>query len=141
MKLRPALAALPVLLAVLPAAASQRLFGFEMDKTFSGETFDGIYDDGAFFSETYFEDGSIRYHDIDGADSGQWSIESDTFCTFYENAQGACFFVERDGDNCFTFYEAVEGPDGSAKPNDSWTSRAWNRDADSTCTTPPGAEI
>jgi hypothetical protein len=60
--------------AVAPAPAAiagERMFGFEMEKVFSGQTFDGIYDDGAFFSETYFEDGSIRYHDVGGADSGQ----------------------------------------------------------------------
>lgn len=125
----------------LTAAAAERMFGFEMERAFSGHTFDGIYDDGAFFSETYFEDGSIRYHDIDGADSGQWTVEGDTFCTFYEGAQGACFFVEREGANCFTFYEAVEGNDGSLSPSRTWTSRAWNRKSGSTCTTPPGAEI
>lgn len=141
MKLRPLLGAAALLLAASSAGASERMFGFEMEKTFAGFTFDGIYDDGAFFSETYFEDGSIRYHDVDGADSGQWSIEGDTFCTFYEGAQGACFFVERDGENCFTFYEAVEGEGGAPKASDTWTSRAWNRESDSTCETPPGAEI
>ncbi|HET7717228.1 MAG TPA: hypothetical protein VFK86_16515 [Bauldia sp.] len=137
----PGIAVLAALLAAPSAEAGQRLFGFELEKTFSGHTFDGIYDDGAFFSETYFEDGSIRYHDVDGADSGQWSIEGDTFCTFYESAQGACFFVERDGENCFTFFEAVEGAGGTLSPKDTWTSRAWNRESASTCTTPPGAEI
>jgi hypothetical protein len=128
--------------AVAPgASAGERMFGFELEKAFAGYTFDGIYDDGAFFSETYYEDGSIRYHDVNGADSGEWSIEGDTFCTFYEASQGACFFVERDGENCFTFFEAVEGDGGGLKPNDTWTSRAWNREAESTCTTPPGAEI
>ena len=29
-------------------------------------TLDGIYDDGTFFTETYFDDGSIRYHDASG---------------------------------------------------------------------------
>lgn len=142
MKLVASLAsAVLMLLAPPPVAAAERMFGFEMEKTFSGYTFDGIYDDGSFFSETYFEDGSIRYHDVDGADSGQWSVEGDTFCTFYEGSQGACFFVEREGENCFTFYEAVEGDDGSLTPSEMWTSRAWNRKSDSTCQTPPGAEI
>ena len=78
---------------------------------------------------------------LDGADSGQWSVEGDTFCTFYEGSQGACFFVERDGGNCFTFYEAVESEGGSLRPSTTWTSRAWNRESDSTCVSPPGAEI
>jgi len=141
MKSATTLAVLALVSLVPAVEAGQRLFGFEIEKTFSGFTFDGIYDDGAFFSETYFEDGSIRYHDVDGADSGQWSVEGDTFCTFYEAAQGACFFVERDGENCFTFYEAVEETAGKLVPNDTWTSRAWNRDSDSTCPSPPGAEI
>jgi hypothetical protein len=123
------------------ALAGERMFGFEMEKTFSGQTLDGIYDNGSFFSETYFEDGSIRYHDVDGADSGQWSVEDDTFCTFYESSPGACFFVERDGANCFTFFQALEGEDGSLVPDSAWTSRGWQRGADSTCDTPPGAEV
>jgi hypothetical protein len=137
------LAVLAVALVSLPdaGAAGERLFGFEMAKAFSGITLDGIYDDGSFFSETYFEDGSIRYHDVHGADSGQWSVEGDTFCTFYDSQQGACFFVEKDGDNCFSFYEAVEGADGKLEPNETWTSRGWNRQADPTCPTPPEAEI
>lgn len=134
-------AALAMLAGPSAAAAGQRMFGFEMEKAFSGQTLDGIYDNGKFFSETYFEDGSIRYHDVDGADSGQWSVEDDTFCTFYEGAQGACFFVERDGENCFTFFEAVDDGKGGLVQSDAWTSRGWNRAADATCTTPPGAEI
>jgi hypothetical protein len=141
MKLPAVAFALSVFCAVPGAEAGQRLFGFELEKTFSGFTYDGIYDDGAFFSETYFEDGSLRYHDVKGADSGQWSIEGDTFCTFYESADGACFYVERDGENCFTFYESVEGAGGATRPSETWTSRAWNRESDSTCPVPPGAEI
>jgi len=132
-----------IALAALPASAvaGERMFGFEMEKTFSGQTLDGIYENGSFFSETYFEDGSIRYHDVQGADSGAWSVEDDTFCTFYEGAAGACFFVERDGDNCFTFFQAVEGEGGAMAPSRTWTSRGWRRGAESTCDTPPGAEI
>jgi hypothetical protein len=141
MKLLATLALFPLLLAMPAEAAAERMFGFEMEKAFSGFTFDGIYDNGSFFSETYFEDGSIRYHDVNGADSGQWSVEGDTFCTFYEGSEGACFFVERDGANCYTFYEAVEGEGGGLSASDAWTSRAWNREGDSTCQTPPGAEI
>ena len=130
------------LAALSPAfAGGARMSGAEIGATFRGITLDGIYDDGAFFSETYFEDGTIRYHDVDGADSGEWSVEGDTFCTFYEGQTGACFFVEREGDNCFTFFEAVEGGTDRLAPAEAWTSRGWNRDADPTCETPPGAEI
>ena len=141
MSLRAAMMILALVAATPPAAAGERMFGFEMEKTFSGQTLDGIYENGSFFSETYFEDGSIRYHDVQGADSGEWSVEEDTFCTFYEAASGACFFVERDGDNCFTFFQAVAGDGGKMVPSADWTSRGWRRGEDSTCDTPPGAEI
>ncbi len=141
MNLRTPATILALLIAPAAALAGERMFGFEMEKTFSGRTLDGVYENGSFFSETYFEDGSIRYHDIEGADSGQWAVEDDTFCTFYESAAGACFFVERDGENCFTFYQALEGDGGRLVPDTEWTSRGWRRGADSTCDTPPGAEI
>ena len=141
MKLVTSLVVLAAVGGAGPSLAGERMFGFEMEKAFAGQTLDGIYDNGSFFSETYFEDGSIRYHDIQGADSGQWSVEDDTFCTFYESSSGACFVVERDGENCFTFFQALEGDDGRPVPDTTWTSRGWRRGADSTCDTPPGAEV
>lgn len=113
----------------------------EMRLAFEGITLDGIYHDGLFFSETYFENGLIRYHDVQGADSGEWTVEDDTFCTFYESQTGACFFVVRDGENCFSFYEAIEDDRGRLSPAADWTSRGWNRAMDPTCTTPPAASI
>jgi hypothetical protein len=113
----------------------------EMRLAFEGITLDGVYKDGLFFSETYFEDGLIRYHDVQGADSGEWTVEDDTFCTFYENQTGACFFVVRDGENCFSFFEAVEDERGGVFPADDWTSRGWNREMDPTCSSPPEAEV
>ena len=90
--------------------------------------------------DLFKDDGSIRYHDVNGSDSGEWSVKDDTFCTFYESQQGACFFVERDGKNCFTFFEA-RGDQNGPPPPSTWTSRGWNRESKSTCPTPPGAEI
>jgi len=119
----------------------KRMLGSEIRLALTGITLDGVYSDNLFFSETYFEDGLIRYHDINGADTGEWTIEDDTFCTFYESLSGACFFVERDGDNCFTFFEAIEDDKGVLHPAAEWTSRGWNRDEESTCPTPPEAEI
>lgn len=117
------------------------MVGFEIRAAFEGITLDGIYNDGQFFSETYFDDGSIRYHDVEGADSGNWAVEDDKFCTFYENLLGACFFVYRDGSNCYTFYEEVEEGENAGQPSPDWTSRGWDRAADSTCPTAPAAEI
>lgn len=134
--------ALAALVVACPmAAAGERLAGSAIEATFKGMTLDGIYDDGAFFSETYFDDGSIRYHDDQGADSGEWSVKGDTFCTFYEGQDGACFFVERDGTNCFTFFEATEDTSKNLTPRETWTSRGWDRKAEATCPSPPEVRI
>ena len=63
----------------------------EITATFSGMTLDGTYLDGTFFTETYHDDGSIRYWDAVGADSGEWEVKDGQFCTFYDSQQGACF--------------------------------------------------
>jgi hypothetical protein len=130
-----------LLAATLPAAAGERMRAADIAKTFEGMTLDGIYENGAFFTETYNDDGSIRYHDSNGADSGKWSVENDQFCTFYSGQQGACFFVQRDGANCFSFFEESQAKDHKGEPADHWTSRGWSRDAASTCPEAPGAEI
>ncbi len=132
------LAAIAGLVVASPGLAGERLQSFDIAKTFSGMTLDGIYHDGSFFSETYGDDGRIRYHDSNGADSGRWSVRGDRFCTFYRVQQGACFVVERDGANCFTFYEADRG---SEAPVDEWTSRGWRRGAASTCPKAPEVVI
>ena len=123
------------------AIAGTRLTGAEIDHAMRGITLDGIYKDGTFFSETYNDDGSIRYHDDEGSDSGDWSVKDNTFCTFYDSQEGACFFVERDGTNCFTFFKAVTGDDGTVSPSPDWTSRGWSREHASTCPKPPEAAI
>jgi len=128
-------------LAAAPAAAGGPLHGFEIRRAFSGITLDGIYRGGAFFSETYNEDGTIRYHDADGADSGQWSVKGDTFCTFYDRQPGACFYVLSHGDNCFTFHQSAEDKTGRQGPSEDWASEGWNRDRPATCEKRPEAEI
>src|SRR5438309_11554209 len=95
------------LFALAPALADDRLHGFEIRRAFRGITLDGIYRGGGVFSETYNEDGTIRYHDAKGADSGQWSVKGDTFCTYYDRQPGACFYVLGHGENCFTFHQSV----------------------------------
>ena len=88
-----------------PALAGQTMTEAEITATFTGMTLDGTYLDGTYFTETYHDDGTIRYWDAVGADSGEWEVKDGQFCTFYDSQQGACFSVERDGANCFTFYE------------------------------------
>jgi hypothetical protein len=133
---RVAIAAALILLAGA-ADAGQRMLGFEMRQAFRGITLDGVYGDGTFFTETYVADGTIEYRDAEGADTGKWSISGETFCTFYERRAGACFFVQRDGANCFSFYEATD-TGGATKV---WTSRGWNRASHATCPEAPGAEV
>ena len=131
-----------MILSVSPAAvAGYTMAAPEIEAALRGITLDGTYYDGSFFSETYFDDGSIRYHDALGADSGDWSVRGDMFCTFYDALQGSCFFVVREGENCFTFFEPERGPDGEIVPRESWTSRGWNREHQATCNKPPEAVI
>ncbi|WP_336800897.1 hypothetical protein [Kaistia sp. MMO-174] len=125
------------LAAPLSATAGQRVPAAEIEGLFSGVTLDGIYNNGAFFSESYNIDGTIRYHDMDGSDSGQWSVRDGKFCTFYDSQEGACFFVERDGGNCFTFFAPEESGGPNAGPAKDWTSRGWDRRKPSTCKTAP----
>jgi hypothetical protein len=128
-------------LVALPAGAGERMKAAEIDKAFRGMTLDGVYSNGSFFTEVYNPDGSIRYHDATAADSGAWSVKNDMFCTFYEGKQGACFFVEREGANCFSFYEEDAASGGGGQARKQWTSRGWNRAEKSTCAEPVGATI
>jgi hypothetical protein len=129
------------LLAAPPVTAGERVAEGDIANLLSGVTLDGIYNNGAFFTETYNTDGSVRYHDVDGSDSGQWSVRDGKFCTFYESQEGACFFVERDGDNCFTFYVPDDKGGPNAGPAKDWTSRGWDRNKPSTCPTAPEIQL
>lgn len=130
--------ALLAIIAAAPAAGSPMTAG-EIERTFSGVTLDGVYLDGNYFTETYHEDGTIRYWDAVSADSGEWAVQADQFCTFYEGQEGACFTVERDGANCFTFYEK-DAKTGMIDPK-KWTSRGWNRAHNNTCPEAPAAKL
>ena len=82
--------------------------GPDIEATFGGVTLDGIYFNGTYFTEAYHDDGTIRYWDAVAADSGEWSVQDGQFCTFYEGQEGACFTVERDGDQLLHLLR--EGP-------------------------------
>jgi hypothetical protein len=123
------------------AVASEQLHGFEIRRAFRGITLDGIYRDGSFFTETYAEDGSLRYHDGNGADAGHWAIELDKFCTRYDSQKGGCFYVSSDGSNCFTFYHEIPGKSPRDTQTGAWDSRGWNRDHPSTCPKAPEVAI
>ena len=122
------------------ALAGETVNARDLEKTFKGMTLDGVYYNSAYFTEVYREDGSIRYSDANGADSGKWSVKNGQFCTFYEGQEGACFTVEKDGANCFTFFE--KDPDTGQIDRDKWTSRGWDRaKGKATCPTAPEVEI
>jgi hypothetical protein len=116
------------------AGANGRMDGKEITRVFSGATLQGVYFDGSFFTEEYRRNGTIGYHDAEHEDAGRWSVRGDTFCTFYEDREGACFFVVRQGKNCFSFYEQRLGSDGTPVPREDWTSQGWLRSEPSTCT-------
>jgi hypothetical protein len=119
--------------AVSVAAADGFLGDADLAATFTGMTLDGVYQDGGFFSETYAPDGTIRYVDANGRSEGSWAVKDGAFCTFYKSQEGSCFFVRREGTNCFAFFEPKAGPGGSKVPREDWTSRGWNRASPSTC--------
>jgi hypothetical protein len=136
----PILALAAAVLAGSPAAmAAERMNAADIETALDGITLDGIYANGTYFTETYHDDHSIRYWDANGADSGEWSIENGLFCTFYDSLQGACFAVERDGDNCFSFFE-VDSNDPSGARAD-WNSRGWDRTKRSTCPAAPEVSL
>jgi hypothetical protein len=137
---RAAIAMLVLAFSVAAVSAGETMTPGDIAKTFSGMTLDGIYFNNTYFTETYNDDGTIRYHDTSSADSGKWFVRKGQFCTFYDGQEGACFTVEKDGANCFTFYE--EDPDTGKIDHDRWTSRGWNRAAGkATCPTAPEVEI
>lgn len=132
-------AALFLALAPASAAAGSRMSEAEIKAAFDGTTLDGVYFNHIYFTEAYHDDGTIRYWDAVSADSGEWSVQDGQFCTFYEGQEGACFTVERDGANCFTFYEKA-ADNGTIDP-EKWTSRGWIRGRDNTCPDAPQAAL
>ncbi len=137
--LRMAIAAAVVLAASPVAMAQDRMGAEDLEAMLDGITLDGIYANGTYFTEAYHDDHTIRYWDANGADSGEWSIENGLFCTFYDSQQGACFAVQRDGDNCFSFFEMDRNdPTG---PLANWNSRGWNRARQSTCPSAPEVSL
>ena len=132
-------ATLSLALLAAPAAAGERMSAADIEATLGGITLDGIYFDGTYFTEAYHDDGSIRYWDAVSADSGEWSVQDGQFCTFYESQQGTCFTVERDGTNCFSFFEK-DADTGAIDPK-KWTSRGWIRGQDNTCPDVPEVKL
>ncbi len=128
------LAALTV--AALPAPAVERwMTESELSEAFSGKTLDGAYQSGRTFTETYRQDGRLRYRDDGRASDGHWSVTAGTFCTIYDDdPTGGCFRVHREGANCFEFYFVARTEEQAKTPHGpSWTARAWISGVKSTC--------
>jgi hypothetical protein len=106
------------------AGAGERLDAATLAKVFRGVSVLGFYRDGSVFTETYREDGSIRYFDNSGTAGGTWSIKDGKFCTIYKEIEGSCFVVEREGANCFTFF--APDPQTNKIDREGWSARVWN---------------
>lgn len=113
--------------------ASDLMSDAEILATFPGMTMVGNYADGVKFTETYHLGGKISYSDDFGTDTGRWFARDGLFCTFYIEANGACFKVIKTGVNCYEMYVA-EGQDGKKQePALGWNSVGWDEDRPSTC--------
>ncbi len=114
-------------------AAAETMDGATIEATFSGMSLTGIYDDGSRYSEIYAPDGSISYVDVaNGHLAGEWEVRGDTFCTTYEDGQGACLTAEQVSSNCYIF---AEPPRKGAEPA-LGVVIGWNALEESTCEAP-----
>lgn len=109
----------------------------ELGRAFTAVTLDGRYPGGDHFTEAYAADGSVSYSDDRRQSGGHWSVQSDTFCTIYDDdAAGGCFRVRRTGENCFEFYfvarTETDAAQGRTRGPD-WTAQAWRNDSPATC--------
>jgi hypothetical protein len=102
-----ATASLFVAASALPAAATQMLTAAELAADLGGRTIKGYYvDTRVNFVEVYLPGGRITYKDDLKADAGRWSVRGDSFCTFYDRINGACWFVLKRSVNCYEFFPA-----------------------------------
>ncbi len=113
----------------------------DLETTFNGKTIAGLYPSGRAFVETFRRGGRVHYRDDLRRVSGQWTISSGNFCTFYEGDNtGGCYSVRRMGENCFEFYFISRSEGTRRRPEEpTWTAQAWLSDSPSTCVA--GAEV
>ena len=135
---------LALAIATVPAAAGERMNAEDLEQALSpaSRSTASIANGDLLLRELQCEDGTIRYHDPDRRGfSGEWSgSETGASAPSMKAPQGACFFVERDGANCFTF-TAAEEKDGRPVPQKDWASRGWDRTKPSTCPTAPEIQL
>ncbi len=128
-----------------PAAATEvaqkRVTGDALTSLFVGKSWEGIYNDGAWWRESYFVSGRLSYSDERYPRAeGDWFVRDDLICTYYsDDLDGACFVTIRRSENCFDFYPV---PEGGTKPEApaseiaaglSWSAQGSRADLPSTC--------
>jgi hypothetical protein len=125
-----------LLLAASPALAAQEwMTRADITYVFVGREVAGTYRNGATFSEIYRRVGAVEYKDRDGALSGTWSLQNDTFCTQYKSAPGGCYRVRLHSANCFEYW--LVGETGTIATQ--WIARSWQTKYPSTCPKSDGA--
>jgi hypothetical protein len=122
------------------AVATLVLDGAGLVAVLSGRNLEGVYADATRWSESYANDRTLSYRDRLGLWTGDWSIASSRFCTFYRNQgiNGGCFLVARRGENCFDFYTVdlafrPVAPIDDIYAGRNWTARGWYVEAESSC--------
>jgi hypothetical protein len=124
---------LALALAAGTALAAERLDDDAITATLSGVTLEGVYGDGARFSEMYIDNGRVSYFDARGFVTGTWEVKGGTLCTFYEGMEGGCFAVERESENCFVFLAASSGKGKEGGESGEIVARGWDSARPSTC--------
>ena len=105
-----------------------------------GTTFQGIYFDGQPWWETLFVGGRLDYADDFESSAGDWSVQGDTLCTFYDRPiAGGCFALIQRSANCIDFYAVAADGTLAYSTRDEWvagtgwTARGADASRPSTC--------
>ena len=99
-----ALAAIPALAA---ASNDDILTGEQLRSELGSHSIEGYYTgDKVHFVEIYLTGGRLSYKADNAADTGDWTISGDTFCTMYDHIGGACWYVVKRSSKCYQFYPA-----------------------------------
>ena len=99
-----AVAAIP---GIATASSDDILTGEQLRSELGSHTTEGFYTgDKVHFVEIYLTGGRLTYKADNAADTGDWSIKGDTFCTMYDHIGGECWYVVKRSSKCFQFYPA-----------------------------------
>lgn len=99
-----AVAAIPALAA---ASSDDILSGEQLRNELGSHAIEGYYtNDKVHFVEIYLTSGRLSYKADNAADTGDWTIQGNTFCTMYDHIGGACWYVVKRSAKCYQFYSA-----------------------------------